>query len=62
MQAFWLVKEAGIKPFKLSRVAQTLIIKKIGVQKRHFILWNSPISVLQVGRCNFDMVNTQCSK
>ena len=50
------------KKLEMTMVWNNVIIKKIGVQKRHFILWNSPISVLQVGRCHFDMVKTQCLK
>ena len=50
------------KKLEMNMVWNNVIIKKIGVQKRHFILWNSPISVLQVGRCHFDMVKTQCLK
>ena len=50
------------KKMEMTMVWNNVIIKKIGVQKRHFILWNSPISVLQVGRCHFDMVKTQCLK
>ena len=50
------------KKMLIAIVWNAVIIKKIGVQKRHFILWNSPISVLQVGRCHFDMVKTQCLK
>ena len=50
------------KKMRMTMVWNNVIIIKIGVQKRHFILWNSPISVLQVGRCHFDMVKTQCLK